>query len=132
MIDNYHVPRRVMLHRHHHHYHHRMRLSKPVPKPTPTLQPQISPPTVPASGGSSETGGATWYDPPWSGYTAAHKTLPFGTHVTVTNLDTGHSIVVVIDDRGPYGEGRIIDLSPEAFSALAPLSQGVLNVRISW
>ena len=85
---------------------------------------------TPRSG--SQVGEATWYDPPWGGYTAAHKTLPFGTHVTVTNLDTGASVTVVIDDRGPYAPGRIIDLSPEAFSAIAPLGQGVMHVSISW
>jgi rare lipoprotein A (peptidoglycan hydrolase) len=85
-----------------------------------------------AIGARAQTGEATWYDPPWSGYTAAHKTLPMGTHVTVTNLDTGASITVVIDDRGPYAPGRIIDLSPEAFAAIAPLGQGVAHVRITW
>jgi resuscitation-promoting factor RpfB len=82
--------------------------------------------------GGSQVGDATWYDPPWSGYTAAHKTLPFGTHVTVTNLDTGASVTVVIDDRGPYASGRIIDLSPEAFAVIAPLGDGVAHVRITW
>lgn len=84
------------------------------------------------TGGGSQVGDATWYDPPWSGYTAAHKTLPFGTHVTVTNLDTGASVTVVIDDRGPYASGRIIDLSPEAFAVIAPLGDGVAHVRITW
>lgn len=50
--------------------------------------------------------------------TAAHRTLPFGTHVRVTDLRTGRSIVVRINDRGPYVRGRIIDLSPAARRAL--------------
>jgi uncharacterized protein YabE (DUF348 family) len=79
-----------------------------------------------------QTGQATWYDPPWSGLTAAHKTLPIGTMVTVTNLANGQSVVVRINDRGPYAPGRIIDLSPEAFSAVSDLGSGVLDVRISW
>jgi hypothetical protein len=79
-----------------------------------------------------QTGQATWYDPPWSGLTAAHKTLPIGTMVTVTNLANGQSVVVRINDRGPYAPGRIIDLSPEAFSAISDLGSGVLDVRISW
>jgi rare lipoprotein A len=79
----------------------------------------------------TEVGEASWYDAPGSDYTAAHPWLPFGTHVTVTNLATGESVVVVINDRGPFG-GRIIDLSPEAFSALAPLGAGVMQVRLTW
>jgi len=85
-----------------------------------------------SSGGHEATGGATWYDPPWSGLTAASPWIPFGTLVTVTDLATGLTVIVVIDDRGPFGAGRIIDLSPEAFAALAPLGRGVLDVRISW
>ena len=51
----------------------------------------------------------------------------------VTDLANDRSVTVVIDDRGPFGNAaRIIDLSPEAFSALAPLGAGVLQVRISW
>lgn len=63
-------------------------------------------------------------------YSAAHKTLPFGTRVRVTHVDTGDTIVVRIIDRGPYGEGRVIDLSAGAFEALAPLSVGVINVEV--
>lgn len=50
--------------------------------------------------------------------TAAHRTLPFGTHVRVTNKRNGRSIVVRINDRGPFVRGRIIDLSPAAAHAL--------------
>jgi rare lipoprotein A len=46
--------------------------------------------------------------------TAAHRTLPFGTRVEVTNLENGRSVVVRINDRGPYAEGRVIDLSQAA------------------
>jgi len=80
----------------------------------------------------TETGEASWYSfAPGSGFTAAHPWLPFGTIVTVTYLATGESIDVVINDRGPFG-GRVIDLSDEAFAALAPLGQGVMDVRLSW
>jgi Lytic transglycolase/G5 domain len=80
----------------------------------------------------TESGEASWYSfAPGSGFTAAHPWLPFGTIVTVTNVDTGKSIQVVINDRGPFG-GRIIDLSEQAFAALAPLSQGVMDVRLTW
>jgi len=80
----------------------------------------------------TQTGEASWYSfAPGNGYTAAHPWLPFGTVVTVTNLANGKSIRVVINDRGPFG-GRIIDLSEEAFSALASLGTGVLDVRLTW
>jgi len=79
----------------------------------------------------TQVGQASWYEAPGSGFTAAHPSLPFGTVLTVTNLANGKSVRVVINDRGPFG-GRIIDLSPEAFSAIAPLGQGVCEVRLTW
>jgi len=88
--------------------------------------------TEPGTGATSQQGQATWYDPPWSGLTAAHPWLPFGTLVSVTDVATGRSVTVVVDDRGPFAPGRIIDLSPEAFEQLAPLGRGVLHVRLSW
>ncbi|HEY6567358.1 MAG TPA: ubiquitin-like domain-containing protein [Actinomycetota bacterium] len=87
---------------------------------------------VPGTDGASQTGLASWYDPPWSGITAAHPTLPFGTLVTVTDVETGLSVTVVIDDRGPFAPGKIIDLSPEAFQILRPLGTGVIDVRLTW
>ncbi len=87
---------------------------------------------VPGTDGASQTGLASWYDPPWSGLTAAHPTLPFGTMVTVTDVETGRSVTVVIDDRGPFAAGKIIDLAPEAFAVLRPLGVGVIDVRLSW
>ena len=62
--------------------------------------------------------------------TAAHKTLPFGTIVNVTNLNNGRSVLVRINDRGPFIRGRIIDLSKSAFSAIANTRLGVINVVI--
>lgn len=91
---------------------------------------QAPTPSLPSPSGGVEYGEAVFYDT--HGMVAAHKTLPFGTVVTVTNLDNGRSVTVVINDRGPYGPGRIIDLSPEAFSVIAPLSQGVVRARITW
>ena len=61
--------------------------------------------------------------------TAAHKTLPFGTMVEVTNLANGKSVVVKITDRGPYGPGRVIDLTERAFSEISTLSRGVAYVQ---
>lgn len=79
---------------------------------------------------NAQEGIASWYDR--CCMTAAHKTLPKGTEVKVTNLANGASVWVTIDDRGPYVEGRIIDLSDEAYKQLAPLSSGTINVRITW
>jgi rare lipoprotein A len=61
------------------------------------------------------------------GLTAAHRTLPFGTQVRVTNKRNGHSVVVRINDRGPFVRGRVIDVTPAAaralgFSGLAPVT----------
>ena len=79
-----------------------------------------------------QVGEASWYSfAPEDGLTAAHPSLPFGTVVTVTNLDNGKSVRVVINDRGPFG-GRIIDLRDEAFARIAPLSRGVCRVRLTW
>lgn len=62
--------------------------------------------------------------------TAAHKKLPFGSRVKVTNLDTGKDVVVTINDRGPFVKGRIIDLSKSAFTSIGSTSAGLLDVRI--
>jgi hypothetical protein len=82
--------------------------------------------------GNGMRGQATWYATPWGGLSAASPWLPFGTLVTVTDLETGNAVTVIINDRGPFSPGRIVDLSPAAFAALAPLSRGVLHVRISF
>jgi rare lipoprotein A len=62
--------------------------------------------------------------------TAAHKTLPFGTEVKVTNLNNGKSVTVGINDRGPFVRGRIIDLTRAAFSQIARLDKGLAKVEI--
>jgi len=62
--------------------------------------------------------------------TAAHRTLPLGTMVRVTNLNNHRSVVVRINDRGPFSRGRIIDLSPAAARALGIRDQGLMRVRI--
>ena len=68
------------------------------------------------------------YNP--SGMSAAHKRLPFGSHVTVRNQRTGHAITVRINDRGPFVAGRIIDLSTAAMRALAGAATGLVHVCI--
>lgn len=62
--------------------------------------------------------------------TAAHRTLPFGTRVKVTNALNNKSVTVRINDRGPYSKGRIIDLSRAAASKIDMLKQGVVPVRL--
>lgn len=64
--------------------------------------------------------------------TAAHKTLPFGTKVKVTNLRNGKTVKVRITDRGPFVEGRIIDLSKKAAERLNMINDGVVNVEIKY
>ncbi|MDW7746410.1 septal ring lytic transglycosylase RlpA family protein [Halomonas sp.] len=64
--------------------------------------------------------------------TAAHPTLPFGTRVVVTREDNGREVEVLINDRGPYAKGRIIDLSKRAAKALGMLSRGTAPVEISY
>lgn len=62
--------------------------------------------------------------------TAAHRTLPLGTTVRVTNLDNGRMVDVLINDRGPYIRGRVIDLSRRAASELAMIRDGIVPVKI--
>lgn len=64
--------------------------------------------------------------------TAAHRTLPFGTRVTVTNLTNGRTVKVRINDRGPFIKGRMIDLSKKAAKKLDMVNAGVANVQIRY
>lgn len=64
--------------------------------------------------------------------TAAHKTLPFGTKVLVTNLNNGRTVKVRINDRGPFVKGRMIDLSKKAAKKLDMVNDGVVNVEIKY
>ena len=90
-------------------------------QPTTTLSPRIT---------LTSTGAASWFHAPRG--TCAHRTLPFGTMVTVRRADTGASTVCRVNDRGPFISGRVIDLSEESFSQLAPTSSGVVPVTIHW
>ena len=62
------------------------------------------------------------------GLTAAHKTLPFGTMVEITNMNNCKSVIVKINDRGPYTKNRTFDLSKQAFKNIANIKKGVLTV----
>ncbi len=89
------------------------------------------------------TGMASWYGPGFDGnysasgeifnaseLTAAHPSLPFGTLVRVVNMDNGQSVVVRINDRGPYAHGRVIDVSTAAANMIGLISSGVAPVRL--
>lgn len=93
----------------------------------------------------SQTGAASYYDNAFRGRktaggekfrqwkrTAAHRTLPLGTKVKVTNLNNGRSVKVRINDRGPFVKGRIIDLSRKAARRLGMLRDGVAPVKIRY
>jgi rare lipoprotein A len=64
-------------------------------------------------------------------YTAAHRTLPFGTLVAVTNLDNGKRVIVRVNDRGPFAKDRVIDLSENAARAVGMIASGTARVRLS-
>jgi rare lipoprotein A len=93
----------------------------------------------------SETGMASFYAESYNGkktangeiynssaLTAAHKTLPFGTKVKVTNLSNGKSVKVRVNDRGPFVAGRIIDLTKKAAKKIDMVNAGVVKVKISY
>jgi rare lipoprotein A len=99
--------------------------------------------TVLAKTKPSITGSASWYGGKFHGrktangerynqnaMTAAHKSLPFGTKVRVTNAANGKSVIVRINDRGPYSGKRVIDLSRAAASAVGIIQRGVARVRV--
>lgn len=109
-----------------------------MPAPTrPAAAPQVGIIT------STLTGMASWYGPGFHGrrsasgevfnqndLTAAHRTLPFGTRVRVTNLSTGQQVIVRINDRGPFSHGRIIDLSAAAAGQIGLRASGVGRVQL--
>lgn len=93
--------------------------------------------------GRPMSGKASWYGPGFHGkrtasgerfnenaYTAAHRSLPFGTRVRVTNLRNGRMVDVRINDRGPFVRGRIIDLSRAAASEIGMIRDGVVPVEV--
>jgi rare lipoprotein A len=98
---------------------------------------------VPADGGV-EIGIASWYGPDFQGrrtsdgevydkekLTAAHRTLPFGTYLLVRNLDNGSSVVVRVNDRGPFAKNRLIDLSEAAARIIGMVPTGTARVAIA-
>ena len=107
--------------------------------PTPPTAPAPTPRRFKLAG----TGEASWYGPGFFGnrtangevfrpgtMTAAHRTLPFGTKVKVTNLRNGRSAIVRINDRGPFHGNRVIDLAHGAAQNLGLVASGVAQVRL--
>jgi rare lipoprotein A len=99
--------------------------------------------TPPSSNKHALRGEASWYGPGFHGkktasgeiydqtkFTAAHKTLPLGSRARVTNVKNGNSVEVEINDRGPFVEGRILDLSRAAAKALDFVDSGIAPVRV--
>ncbi|MGC9950072.1 MAG: septal ring lytic transglycosylase RlpA family protein [Bryobacteraceae bacterium] len=119
---------------------HKVARKPPPPPPAPAPGSAPSPSPTPESG---ETGLASWYGHPYHGrasasgeiydmeqMTAAHRTLPFGTMVRVHDLDNEKSVDVRINDRGPFVDGRIIDLSHAAARAIEMIGPGTARVRL--
>ena len=113
--------------------------AEPVPAPVKAEPPKPPAPAVV----SVSTGQASWYGPGFFGnrtasgevlrpgtLTAAHRTLPFGTKVRVTNLWNGRSAVVRINDRGPFHGARVIDLAHGAANQLGLVASGVAKVKL--
>lgn len=110
------------------------------PPPVPQAQEEAAPAGKPKT---TQVGTASWYGPGFHGHetasgeafdqhalTAAHRTLPLGTEAKVTNLETGQSVQVTINDRGPYVQGRQLDLSQAAAKQIGLTKQGVAKVKI--
>ncbi|MEG3436558.1 septal ring lytic transglycosylase RlpA family protein [Pannus brasiliensis CCIBt3594] len=109
-----------------------------------SVKPQAKPSASQGTKGQTRArkqGMASWYGPGFhgrrtasgerfnsGGYTAAHRYLPFGTRVRVTNTRNGRSVVVRINDRGPFSGGRVIDLSTGAARAIGVFQSGVAPV----
>jgi rare lipoprotein A (peptidoglycan hydrolase) len=103
--------------------------AKPRPTTTTTAAPAPPPPPATPAASGSESGRATWYD--YRPGICAHKTLPFGTVVTV-NAVNGKSVQCTVGDRGPFVDGYVIDLHWREFEQLAPRSAGRIDVTITW
>jgi rare lipoprotein A len=124
--------------------------SPPARTPTPGPRTAVAPPPstprppAPRPKGFEETGEASWYGRQHHGkrtasgetydmhkLTAAHRTLPLGTRVLVTNLENDRTVEVRINDRGPFVAGRMLDLSYAAAQRLGAVGAGVISVRLN-
>jgi rare lipoprotein A len=114
-----------------------------TPAPGPGVPPTLPPPVARRPDGVIQQGQASWYGRfhhgrvtangerfNMYGLTAAHRTLPFGTRLLVTNLENDRTVEVRINDRGPYVGARILDLSYAAARALGAVASGVIPVTL--
>jgi rare lipoprotein A len=128
--------------------------ARPTPTPAPTVPLSATPPltvaptptppsSVDAAGSKQQRGRVSMYGDEFAGkktasgelfdpsaLTMAHRTLPFGTHVRVTNLENQRSVEVVVNDRGPFVSGRIADLSEAAARRIGMVAQGVVEALL--
>lgn len=102
----------------------------PPPIPTPTSTPKLTPKVTPqiVKTGESQSGAASWYNH-ISGNYCASLNFPKGSKLLVTNSANGKSVIVTVNDRGPFG-GRVIDLERTAFAQIGSLSSGVMHVTV--
>ena len=112
--------------------------ARPKPKPKPVARAAAPAAVKPApvttakpAPANEQLGSASFYSPR-DAAECAHRTLPIGTVVTVTNVATGTSTTCRVGDRGPFIAGRVIDLSKSRFAELASPSAGVIRVRLTW
>jgi rare lipoprotein A (peptidoglycan hydrolase) len=101
--------------------------TKPRPAPTTTATRPPAPAPTPTH---SQTGEASWYRGPDGD--CAHNTAPLGSIIRVTNLDNGKSTTCRVAGRGPYGGGRIVDLTQSTFARVASVDAGVFHARVDW
>jgi rare lipoprotein A len=104
---------------------------KAAPKPAAAPVVKAAPAPAPAAPAHVEEGGASYYNAP-NASECAHRSVPKGTVLTVTNLANGKSVTCKVNDRGPFVAGRVIDLSKQGFAAIASTSAGVIRVRVTW
>jgi rare lipoprotein A (peptidoglycan hydrolase) len=103
------------------------------PRPTTTVPPPPPPPPTTATTAApahSQTGEASWYRGPDG--ECAHNTAPIGSTIRVTNLGNGKSTTCRVAGRGPYGAGRVVDLTESTFARVASLDAGVFHARVDW
>ncbi len=115
----------------------------PAPPPQPSSEPRAEAPPAPEPAPRGQIGTASYYGRRFQGrrtasgerydtrrLTCAHPTAPFGARLRVTELEGGRSVVVRVNDRGPFARGRIVDLSLAAARELGILQRGVARVRV--
>lgn len=120
-----------------------LQAAREAEEPAPEVAQTTTTATTESSGGVYQQGTASWYGPGFAGnttangetydpsaLTAAHPSLPFNTMVRVTNQNTGQSVTVRINDRGPYAGGRIIDLSEAAAETIGMRGSGLAPVTL--